>query len=293
MAIKLSKVALGLWRARKWNYSTSELANLISNAIDLGITTFDHADIYGDYECETLFGEVLKSNSGLRNKMEIVTKCGIKMMSPKFPDRAIGHYDTSKEHIISSVEKSLLNLKTDRIDLLLIHRPDPLMNADETAEAFTELKNSGKVLEFGVSNFLPHHFTLLQSRLSFPLITNQIEVSVLNHEHFDNGNIDFLQEKKIRPMVWSPFAGGRLFTDGSEKVQRTRSMLSELQNKYGASSIESIAAAWLFVHPVNFIVVLGTGNIGRIKLALEGLSIKLKKEDWFRIWVASRGQNVP
>lgn len=293
MAINLSKVALGLWRARKWNYSTAELTNLISNTIDLGITTFDHADIYGDYECERIFGDVLRSNTGLRNKIEIVTKCGIKMMSSKFPNRVIGHYDTGKEHIISSVEKSLINLNTDRIDLLLIHRPDPLMNADETAEAFQELKKSGKVLEFGVSNFLPHHFTLLQSRLDFPLATNQIEVSVLHHEHFDNGNIDFLQEKKIPPMVWSPFAGGRLFNDNGEKAHRTREILSELQNKYGASNIDSIAAAWLFVHPVNFIVVLGTGNFGRIKQALDGMSIKLTKEDWFRIWVASRGENVP
>ncbi|MDQ7818542.1 MAG: aldo/keto reductase [Melioribacteraceae bacterium] len=293
MPFNLSRTALGLWRARKWNYSTKELENLISRVIDVGITTFDHADIYGDYECEVLFGEVLKSNSGLRTQMKIVTKCGIKIKSSKFSERIIGHYDTSKEHIISSVDKSLVNLNTDFIDLLLIHRPDPLMNADEVAEAFTELKSSGKVLDFGVSNFLPHHFDLLQSRLSFPLVTNQIEVSVLHHEHFDNGNIDFLQEKKISPMVWSPFAGGRLFNDGGEQAQRTKSMLSELQNKYGTAGIESIATAWLFIHPVNFIVVLGSGNIDRIKMALDGMNIKLTKEDWFRIWVASRGQNVP
>ena len=292
MDFNVSRIALGFWRAKEWNYSVQQLSDLIIQSLELGITSFDHADIYGGYECETLFGNALKENHSLRNKMQIVTKCGIKLVSNKFPEHQIHCYDTSKAHIIKSAENSLRNLSTDYIDLLLIHRPDPLMNADETAAAFYDLKKSGKVLHFGVSNFLPHQFSLLQSRLDFPLFTNQIEVSVLNTEHFDNGNIDFLQEKKVSPMVWSPFAGGRIFWETSEQSNRVRNVLSELADKYQVG-IETIASAWLLVHPVNFIVILGGGKIDRIKSALRGLEVKLEREEWFKIWVASKGFDIP
>ncbi|MBS3945041.1 MAG: aldo/keto reductase [Melioribacter sp.] len=293
MDFNLSRTVLGLWRLNNWNYSSMELNGLINQCIDLGITSFDHADIYGDYECEELFGNALMLDSSLRSKMKIVTKCGIKLLSSKHPERIIKYYDTSKNHIMDSVNKSLQNLRTDYIDLLLIHRPDPFMNADEVAVSFQELKDSGKVLEFGVSNFLPHQINLLQSRLKYPLVTNQIEVSVLNHENFDNGSIDFLQERKISPMVWSPLAAGKLFYDNSDRTHRVRSLLNELAKKYGAPSIDSIATAWLFVHPVNFVVVIGSGKIERIKSALYGEKIDLSREDWFRIWIAARGKDVP
>lgn len=292
MEFNLSRISLGLWRAREWNYSTQQLSTLITQSLELGITTFDHADIYGDYECEALFGNVLRENPSLRNKMQIVTKCGIKLISQKFPEHQLHYYDTSKAHIIKSAENSLRNLSTDYIDLLLIHRLDPLMNADDTAEALYALKKFGKILHFGVSNFLPNQFNLLQSRLDFSLVTNQIEVSVLNLEHFDNGNIDFLQEKRISPMVWSPFAGGRLFGENSEQANRVRNVLNEIARKYQVG-IDTVAIAWLFVHPVNFIVVLGSGKIDRIKSALKGLDIKLTREEWFKIWVASKGYDVP
>ena len=292
MELNLSRAALGLWRAKEWNYTTQQLTELVTQSLETGITTFDHADIYGGYECENLFGKVLSENSSLRRKMQLVTKCGIKLVSPKFPDHGIHCYDTTKEHIIKSAERSLKNLNTDYLDLLLIHRPDPLMNADETAEAFKEQKKSGKVLHFGVSNFLPHHFSMLQSRLEIPLSTNQIEVSPLYTEQFDNGNIDYLQEKRISPMVWSPFAGGRMFWENSEQANRVRTVLNELGEKY-QTGIEAIAAAWLLVHPVNFILVLGSGKIGRIKAAMKGLDIKLTREEWFKIWVASKGNDIP
>jgi len=292
MELNLSRLTLGLWRAREWNYSIQQLCDLVTQSLDLGITSFDHADIYGDYECEALFGNVLRENPSLRQTMQLVTKCGIKLLSPQFPRTTIKHYDTGKQHILKSVENSLKNLNTEYINLFLIHRPDPFMNADETAEAFYELKKSGKVLHFGVSNFLPHQFSLLQSRLDFPLITNQIEVSVLNTEHFDNGNIDFLQEKNILPMVWSPFAGGRMFNENNERANRVRNVLFEIGYKYNVD-IDAVAAAWLLMHPANFIVVLGTGKIDRIKSALKGLDIKLTREEWFKIWIASKGSDVP
>jgi predicted oxidoreductase len=292
MSVKLSKIALGLWRAVQWNLTTSDLNNLISHSIELGITTFDHADIYGKYECESLFGNVLKENPLLRSRIQIVTKCGIKLLSPKFPSITIHHYDTGKEHILKSVENSLRNLNTEYIDVLLIHRPDPFMNADETAEAFYDLKKSGKVLHFGVSNFLPHQLSLLQSRMDFPLVTNQIEVSVLCTEHFDNGNIDYLQEKRVAPMVWSPLAGGKIFNEDNDKSNRVRNILSELADKY-LVGIDTIALAWLMVHPVNFIVVIGSGKIDRIKSAVKSLDVKLTREEWFKIWIASKGHDVP
>lgn len=292
MELNLSRLALGLWRAKEWNYTTQQLSDLINQSLELGITSFDHADIYGGYECENIFGKVLKENPALRQSMQLVTKCGIKLVSPKFPEHTIHCYDTTKSHIIKSAERSLQNLNTDYIDLLLIHRPDPLMNADETAEAFIELKKSGKILHFGVSNFLPRQFLMLQSRLDFPLATNQIEVSVLCTEHFDNGNIDFLQEKRVSPMVWSPFAGGKIFSENSDQANRVRIVLNELAQKYQVG-IDAIANAWLLVHPVNFIIVLGTGKIERIKSALMGTEIKLTREEWFKIWIASKGNEVP
>lgn len=292
MGLNLSRLALGLWRAKEWNYTTRQIEELVNHSLELGITSFDHADIYGGYECENIFGNVLRENPSLRQSMQIVTKCGIKLVSLKFPEHTMHCYDTTKAHIIKSTERSLQNLNTDYIDLLLIHRPDPLMNADEAAEAFIELKKSGKVLHFGVSNFLPQQFSLLQSRLDFPLATNQIEVSVLYTEQFDNGNIDYLQEIRVTPMVWSPFAGGKIFSENSEQANRVRIVLSEIAYKYQVE-IDAIASAWLLVHPVNFIVVLGSGKIDRIKSALKGLEIKLTREEWFKIWVASKGNDIP
>jgi len=292
MSINLSRITLGFWRANEWNYTLQQLNTLVSQSIELGITSFDHADIYGQYGCEAIFGNILKNNSSIRKQIQIVTKCGVKLLSPQFPETQTKHYDTGKEHILISVDNSLKNLSTDYIDLLLIHRPDPFMNADETAGAFYELKKSGKVLHFGVSNFLPYQFSMLQSRLDFPLATNQIEVSVLCTEHFDNGNVDYLQEKRVSPMVWSPFAGGKVFWENSEQANRVRNVLNELAYKYQVG-IDAIANAWLLVHPVNFRVILGSGKIDRIKSALRGIEIKLTHEEWFKIWIASKGNEVP
>lgn len=288
----MSRFSLGFWRAKEWNFSSQQFHDLVNQSLDLGITTIDHADIYGQYSCEDIFGNILKEDPSLRQKIQLVTKCGIKFANKRYPEFLIHSYDTSKTHILWSAENSLRNMNTDYLDVLLIHRPDPLMNADEVAEAMYELKKSGKVLNFGVSNFLPHQFNLLQSRLDFPLVTNQIEASVLCTEHFESGNIDFLQEKRIPPMVWSPFAGGRIFNENSEKANRVRNVMFEIAYKYQVE-IDAVAAAWLLVHPVNFIIVLGTGKVERIKAAIKGLEVNLTREEWFKIWVASQGHDIP
>ena len=288
-----SRIVHGLWRLADWGKNRSEILKLINSCIEIGITTFDHADIYGEYTCESLFGDALSESQHLREKMELVTKCGVKLVSKNRPEHSIAHYDTSKTHIINSVENSLKNLRTDYIDLLLIHRPDPIMNADEVDEAFSALKQSGKVLNFGVSNFLPVQFELFASRLDFPLVTNQIEFSVLEMSAQYDGTIDLCKKLKIAPMAWSPFGGGRLFTEDSQQAFRLRETLKKIGENLNGASIDQVALAWILAHPVNFVPVLGTGRFNRIVRAVEAEKIKLTREQWFMIWRASTGTEVP
>ena len=195
--VKLSRVIHGMWRLKDWSLSKQQLLQLIEESIALGVTSFDHADIYGNYECEAIFGEALALKPALRKQMQLISKCGIMLVTDKNPQRTVKHYDYSKTHIINSVNQSLKNLGTDYLDVLLLHRPSPFMNAAEIAEAFDTLKKEGKVRAFGVSNFNAMQFELLDSFLSEKLVTNQIEISASCLEHFDNNNLDFLQRKKI------------------------------------------------------------------------------------------------
>ncbi|WP_175418166.1 aldo/keto reductase [Marinitoga sp. 1138] len=291
--LHLSRIIHGMMRLNTWGYTIDEFEYFIEKVMDLGITTFDHADIYGNGECEEIFGRLLERNPKIRKKMQLISKCGIIRKSDKFPDRRVKHYNTSKEHIIESVEKSLKNLHTDYLDLLLIHRPDPFMNPDEIAEAFYELKKSGKVLYFGVSNFTIQQFKTLQSRLSFPLITNQIEISPYNLEHFFNENIYFLLEKRINPMAWSPLSGGKLFDPDDDRGERIKKALKEVAKDFGISEIEKIVYAWLLNHPVGILPIVGSGKIERIKNAVEALEITLTREQWFMVYEASLGYKVP
>ncbi len=291
--LSLSRFVHGLWRLNEWNLNTEELTSLINQCIELGITSFDHADIYGDYSCEEIFGKALKGNAYLRNQMQLITKCGIKLISAKHPDHKIHYYDTRKAHIIHSAETSLKYFHTDRIDLLLIHRPDPLMNPQEVAEAFTKLKKDGKVLNFGVSNFTPKQFSTLQSYLDFDLATNQIEASVACMEHWENGNIDYMLEKKIHPMAWSPLAGGSIFSGNDEKSKRLRTVLEKLAMETDAEGIDQVMYAWLLIHPVKFMPIIGSGKLDRIKTAVDSSNIKLSRMQWFEIWEACYGHEVP
>ncbi len=290
---EVSGIALGMMRLRDWNLSVKERRRWIERAIELGLTTFDHADIYGDYTCETLFGEALSSMPTARPEMQIVTKCGIKLVSRNNPGCAIKHYDTSKAHIVASVDNSLKRLRTDYIDLLLIHRPDPLMDPDGVADAFVSLRESGKVLFFGVSNFSVSQFELLQSVLPFPLVTNQVECSVLETEPFENGTLELCQRLGIAPMAWSPLGGGALFTGKTKRILRVRKELRAMCGSLGIDSIDGLALAWLLGHPARIVPVVGTGRMERVENALETMKIRLGREDWFRILRASRGEDVP
>jgi predicted oxidoreductase len=278
----LSRIVVGAWR---WHaVSSQQIDTLIKTSLSAGITSFDHADIYGDYSCEEVFGNVLRSNSALRNEMELVTKCGIKLLSDKRPDHWIKHYDTSKEHILWSAENSLKMLATDRIDVLLLHRPDPLLNPTEVAEAFTMLRKQGKVLHFGVSNFTSSQMEMLQSYLSFPLVTNQIELSLFHHQDFFNGNVDALLKHRISPMAWSPLGGGKHFEDNQFKSQ-----LENLSNHYKSTPTQ-LLLAWLLRHPASVFPILGTTKPERIEEGAKSISINLDRQHWFDMlkWVTGK-----
>ncbi|MEL7287120.1 MAG: aldo/keto reductase, partial [Pseudomonadota bacterium] len=261
--------------------------------IELGITTVDHADIYGNYECEALFGEALALDKSVREQIQIVTKCDINLCGDKTPERKINHYDTSAAHIYQSVNNSLERLKVDEIDVLLIHRPDVLMDADEVAEAFSELHKVGKVKHFGVSNFTPRQFELLQSRLSKPLVTNQVEINPLNFEVAHDGTLDLLQTHRVRPMAWSCLGGGSIFTGDTEPAVRVRNELEAIREEVGANSIDEVIYAWVRRLPSKPMPIIGSGKIERVHAAVNALNIELTREQWYRVWVASKGHGVP
>lgn len=290
--LELSRIVHGHWRLRDWNLSDQQLLQHIEEVRELGISSFDHADIYGNHTCEEKMGRALALQPSLRPQIQLITKCGIKLATDKFPDRKVKIYDFSYEHIIASAEQSLINFQTDYIDLLLLHRPSPFFNPEEVARAFSDLKQSGKVLHFGVSNFLPVQFEMLQSFLDERLVTNQLEISPLCLDAFENGNLDFMLQQKISPMAWSPLGGGKLFNPKSEKEIRIHNCLTEIAEELSCS-IGTVIYAWLLKHPSKIIPVSGSGKIERIKVAVDALPLKMNLEQWFRIYIAGKGEELP
>lgn len=288
--LSFSRIIHGLWRLGEWDLTPAERLDLIERCLELGITTFDHADIYGGYTCEGLFGEALALKPELRERMQIITKTGIKLTGDFHPDQKLNYYDTSKEHILKSVDRSLKELGTDYIDTLLIHRPDPLMDPNEVAEAFVELKESGKVRTFGVSNHTPAQQSLLQSRLPFMLVTNQLELSPVELKHFEDGSVDLCHENEMPLMAWSPLAGGALFKD--TELSPLRDKLEEVGKEIGARDIDEVAYAWLLKHPARIMPIVGSGKIERIESAVRSTKLELSREQWFEILKASRGRDV-
>jgi predicted oxidoreductase len=289
-AVPLSPIVAGLWRLPDWQLDTVGLVRWVQEALAQGITSFDHADIYGGYTVEAMFGEALAAAPGLRNQLQIVTKCGIKCVAPARPAHGINHYDTSRGHVIASVENSLRVLRTDRIDLLLIHRPDRLMDPDELAEALRLLLAAGKVLHFGVSNHTPGQVAMLRKR--HPVATNQIEFSPLQMRALADGTLEQCVDLGMRPMIWSPLGGGRLFTGQDEQSQRVRAVLQDLAAKHG-STMATVAYAWILRHPARPHPVTGSGRTAALREAVAALDVRLSAEDWYRVWVASIGHGVP
>ncbi|MBI3146774.1 MAG: aldo/keto reductase [Pseudogulbenkiania sp.] len=283
----LSPLVAGMWRLAEWQFSAAELDGYLECCLELGISSFDHADLYGDFRCEALFGAWLKAHPTRRDEIQLVTKCGIK---PEDPARGwtVKHYDTGRAHILASVDNSLRHLGTDYLDLLLIHRPDPLMDPDEVAEAFATLKDTGKVRHFGVSNFSPSQFALLASRT--PLVTNQVEASLRHLEPLFDGSFDQCLERRIRPMLWSPLAGGRLF-DASAKPALHQA-LTTLSEELGVSPA-TLALAWLLHHPARPLPIVGSRRLASLHDAARAATLSLERQHWFALLEAAQGHAVP
>jgi len=290
-----SKMVLGAW---KWgqddkNLTDKQIEKLVNEAIDIGVTTFDHADIYGHFENEALMGKLLAHAPHLREKMELVSKTGIRMVSHNRPEHKVPSYDTSSQYIVQQAEQSLQNLHTDYLDLLLIHRPDPLMHPDELAEAFQQLHSSGKVRYFGVSNFTPSQFQMLHAR--FPLVTNQVQVSLLHTECLFDGTLDQALALGFHPMAWSPLGGGSIFAaQPTEAVERIRRVHTAWQEAKGtAMGLDQLLLAWLLKHPAGILPVLGTTKPERIQAAVAATALEMDRQDWFALLRAARGFDIP
>ena len=288
--LSFSRIVYGMWRiGDDSNTSPAHVQAKIESCLAQGITTLDQADIYGGYTAEAILGGALKASPQLRDKVELVTKCGIVAPVGRYADRRVKYYDTTGGHITASVEASLRDMGTDRIDLLLIHRPDPLIDHEETGKALDGLVASGKVRSVGVSNFRPWDFSLLQSAMSSKLVTNQIEISLVATECFINGDLAYLQERAIAPMAWSPLGGGSLFGEDN------RQLLAALERVGAAQGVDAtaVAVAWLLRHPARIIPVMGTNNIERIGKIGEAAKVEMDRQTWFELYTLAIGKDVP
>jgi predicted oxidoreductase len=272
----------------EWHWTVQERLDWIAACVDLGVTSFDHADIYGNYQAEALFGAALAAAPGLRDRIQLVSKTGIALRSPARPEHRIKHYRQGREHVIASAEASLRQLATDHLDLLLLHRPSPLLDADEVAEAFSSLRQAGKVLAFGVSNHSPAQFELLHSRVA--LVTNQVELSPLQLAALTDGTLDQAQRLALRPMVWSPLAGGRLFGDDAVAI-RVRAALARIAQSHD-TRFETVAYAWLLRHPSRPIPISGSRRIDALAMAVAALEVMLDEQEWFEVLEAATGNEV-
>ena len=296
-----SRIAYGCWRIATKGDAAADYAAAkaaIFAAIDAGYTLFDHADIYCDGEAERVFGRILNENAGLRSKMTLATKGGI-----RFKNRPIGapvRYDFSRAHLIAQCERSLKQLGIETIDLLHLHRPDYLMDAAEVAGVFTELRASGKVREFGVSNFSPSQFSLLQNALSFPLVVNQVEVSLMQLSALHDGTLDQCQEKKVTPLAWSPLGAGLLGSGGVDLLPgqchynptAVLPVLDRIAKERGVGR-ELIALAWILKHPAKIVPIIGTTRPEQIKQLAAAADLELTREEWYHLVTAARGAEMP
>lgn len=284
----LSSVIAGTMNWGVWDkkLNTQEMIHLINICIENKITTFDHADIYGGYTTEAQFGKAFGESKISREKLQLISKCGIQLEGSR--TNKIKYYDYSKEYIIWSVENSLKNLQTDYLDVLLLHRPSPLMVADEIAEAVEKLKSDGKIIDFGLSNFTTSQTELIKSKTEISY--NQIQFSATHYEAMLDGSLDYMQTHNIRPMSWNPL--GTVFREDIEQTRRLKKLLVQLVEKYGVGS-DTILLSWILKHPSKVIPVAGTVNIARIQALMKAVELPLDNLDWFAIWTESMGNKVP
>jgi predicted oxidoreductase len=289
MALKYSRIIAGTMTWGSWGKQliTKDITHFIDYCFENGVTTFDHADIYGDYSTETDFGKAFAHCSVDRNEVQIITKCGIQYLGAARNNK-IKHYNYSKDYIIWSAEMSLKNLGTDYLDLFLLHRPSPLMHPDEISEAIISLKDQGKIREFGVSNFTPSQVELISKNVDISV--NQIEFSLTANEAMHNGTLDQMMMRNITPMAWSPL--GSVFREKTEQTDRIHAALESMESKYDASK-DQLLLAWILRHPARIHPVIGTTDKERIAKASNASLIEMDLEDWFILLVASQGHKVP
>lgn len=286
-----SKIVVGCMKWGSWGrqFSPLQYQKLIGECLENELSVFDHADIYGDYSTEAEFGQALRTFAHDRHRLQLISKCGIQLTGAARPHNRVKHYDLSKDYIIRSAEASLNNLQTEYLDVLLLHRPSPLMNIEEIIAAFEELQHSGKVLNFGVSNFTPWQFDLLHRR--FPLVTNQVEVSPWQLSSFEDGTLAQCQEHGIRPSVWSPLGGGRLFSGSDPTTLRIRAVTKRLVDQWRCSAAD-VLFAWLAAHPSNPLIIAGSTRIERLVAAKQALDLPMDQQFWFELYEASLGRPV-
>ena len=287
----LSPVVVGCMRLPSWGLDAPALRDWMKAALDLDAATFDHADIYGDYGAESRFGEAQALEPGLRDRLVLIGKCGIRLKSASRPDVRVKHYDSSAAHILASVEGSLRALRTDRLDLLLLHRPDYLLRPEEVAEAFHALKRDGKVLHFGVSNHSASQVAFLARALDLPLVANQVEISLERPGALFDGTLDACMAARMVPMAWSPLGGGGLFRDDPAQA-RLRDALWRVGERHGGAAPDQVALAWLTAHPAGIRPVVGTGRLDRLAGAAAAARLRLDRQDWYELLEASRGHEV-
>ena len=287
--LSFSQLVYGMWRlADDSDTSVKHVDAKINAALDQGITTFDQADIYGGYTAEAVMGTAMKANPSLRQRMEIVSKCDIVIDAGRHSGARVKHYNTTAAHINASVDASLAEMGIDEIDVLLVHRPDPFMDHHETGAALDALVDAGKVRAVGVSNFRPWDWNLLQSAMRHPLVTNQIELSLKHIAPFTNGDLAFHQQHGHVVMAWSPLGGGDLMTASNELTHR----LDSIAKRSGVDRA-AVATAFLLAHPAKITPVLGTNNLDRISSISTAETVQLDRQDWFSLYEAALGSEVP
>jgi predicted oxidoreductase len=290
-----SPIAFGTWRVLDdpSTRNPKDLLDRLHVCAELGITTIDTAEIYGGYRVEEALGEALRLDPGLRSKLQLVSKCGIYVPNGFHPERTTAFYNASGQRLVKSVEKSLRFLGTDHLDLLLIHRPDWLTSIDSTAAGLNTLLASGKIRAAGVSNYSATQFEALNSRMYAPLVTNQVEFSLLHMDPMTDGVFDQAQQLRFRPMAWSPVARGALLDTQTEVGRRIQGACAQLSEKYGDATVDQLAYAWILAHPASPIPILGTHRSERIRGAAHAATIKLERRDWYALWTAAKGHSIP
>ena len=290
---EFSRLVYGTWRLLDQGSTPQEINRRLHACLELGMTTIDTAEIYGLYEVEQQLGAALALSPGLRDQLEIVTKAGIYVPCPRHPERRTAHYNATGPRLRSSLHKSLRLLGTDHVELFLVHRPDWLTRADDTAAGLNDLLRTGEIRAAGASNYSAAQFDLLNAQMEQPLVTNQIEFHLLNMEPMTDGTLHQCEKLGVLPMAWSPLAGGRLFDPDNPAAQRLSAAAQNMSSRYNAATLEQLAYAWILAHPSQPLPIVGTNKLERLQAAVEADAIVMEREDWYALWEAAQGRRIP